>query len=58
MIDHHGEVIPAVRANVSPFSYETITGLDPQMALVLTFAVLGLFLVLLIELLAVKFSKG
>lgn len=57
MVDHHGEIVPVVQANALPFTYENITGLDPQVALVIAFAMVGLLLVLLIELLAVKFSK-
>ncbi len=58
VIDRHGEVTPIAQENVSPFFYESVTGLESQLALVITSAALGLFLVLLIELLAVKFSKA
>lgn len=51
------EFASAVQMNVSPFSYEDFTGLDPQVALVFASAIVGLLLVLSIELLAVKFSK-
>lgn len=55
--DPAGEFSPAGQTNVLPFAYENVTGLEPQVALVFAFAIVGLLLVLSIELLAVKFSK-
>lgn len=57
IIDRHGVLKPVTQANVSPQSYAELVGLDPQLAPVLLFALFGLFLVLLIDFLAAKFSR-
>lgn len=58
LANQSGAVAPAVRSNISPFAYEKITGLEPQVALVVISAICGLILVLSIEILAAKFSKN
>ena len=48
-IDRHGEAIPLIQENVSPFVYETLTGLNAHLPGVLVAVVIGAFLVLSIE---------
>ena len=49
VIDRHGEWIPLVQENVSPFLYSKITGNPPQTAAAITLCLTGLFIVLLLE---------
>lgn len=44
-----GEQVPLNEASISPLGYAEMTGQDPQLALAIIFAVMGLLLVLLVE---------
>jgi putative membrane protein len=46
---HAGEQIPLVQEAVMPYTFQEITGGDPQIALVVTIGVLGLALVIVLE---------
>ena len=48
-VNRHGEVVPLVQQNVSPFAFETVTAQSSQLFLVLISALAGFFLVLLVE---------
>lgn len=48
-VNRHGEEIPLVQENLWPTGYATVTGNDPQTAMVLVLMALGLFLVLGLE---------
>ena len=56
-IDRHGEVQPLVQSNVSPFSYERLTGLQSELISVVIAAIMGLALVLLVEYIGAKVKK-
>jgi putative membrane protein len=43
------KLIPSVQRNVSPFAYESITGLPSELFLSLASAGIGLFLILVLE---------
>ncbi len=47
--NRHGEQVPLVQENLLPGHYGTVTGSDPQTAMVLVLIVLGLLLVLALE---------
>lgn len=48
-IDRHGEQVPLIRENISPFSYAETLGNEAFLGSAITFAVLGLVLVLGLE---------
>ncbi len=58
MTDRHGEQVPLVQANVSPFTYAEVVGNDPQLIFVILFSCIGLFLVLSVEFFAKKLVKN
>ena len=53
-IDRHGELVPLLQENVSPFSYPSIVGGGHQLVWVILAFVLGAFLVLMVEFLGQK----
>lgn len=48
-VNRHGEEVPVVQENLWPMQYGTVTGDDPQTAMVLVLMALGLLLVLGLE---------
>jgi putative membrane protein len=56
-IDRHGEVKPLVEENILPTSYETISGLQPQLAGAIGLAALGFALIFIIEGISKKLNK-
>ncbi|WNO10353.1 DUF368 domain-containing protein [Teredinibacter sp. KSP-S5-2] len=57
-IDRHGEVIPLIQSNVMPWQFEQTLEIEPMVVLTLISACIGVFLVLSVDLLASKMSKG
>lgn len=53
-LDRHGEIIPLLQKNVSPFNYSLLTGHDPMFMVALVCLGLGILLVLLTELVSRK----
>ena len=58
MIDRHGEWVPLVQENVSPFLYSKITGNPPQTLSAITLCLAGLLIVLLLEWAAKPQNEG
>ena len=56
-IDRHGEVVPLLQSNVSPFKYEAVVANDSQLGLVLFATLCGFLLVFSVEFLGKKFDK-
>ncbi|WP_321286011.1 DUF368 domain-containing protein [uncultured Sunxiuqinia sp.] len=56
-IDRHGEVKPLIEENILPTSYETISGIQPQLAGAIGLATLGFALIFIIEGISKKLSK-
>ncbi|MCD4768561.1 MAG: DUF368 domain-containing protein, partial [Bacteroidales bacterium] len=48
-INSHGDVVPLMQNNVSPWNYTEITGMDPQLLYALLLFVAGAILVILLE---------
>ncbi len=49
IIDRHGEVVPLIQENISPFMYEAATGNESQFSWVLVASIVGVLLVLIVE---------
>lgn len=56
--DRHGDIIPLVQTNIGPNKFTELTGQESMLLEVLLAAAIGVILVLSVELLASKLSKG
>lgn len=58
VLDRHGEWIPVIEVNVSPFLYSKLTGNPSQLYSAITLCAFGFLLVIAIEWLAKRGTKG
>lgn len=57
-INRHGEIVPLVQQNISPFNYEHTVGQSPELVAASLLCLVGLGAVLLVEWLSSRYSAG
>jgi putative membrane protein len=48
-LNRHGETVPFIESNVSPFSFETLTNTPNQIELSITFCIIGFLIIFVLE---------